>query len=85
MSGVEGWFNELAEGGLELFLKAESLKVRASGTAEEMGELADWFEEKTGHSVAGLPKRIKRGPRPLPGQTSILELSSQDATVPADG
>jgi hypothetical protein len=85
MTEVEGWFNELSDGGLEIFLKSDGLKVRASGPQDEMGELADWFERKTGLSVSGLPKRVNRGPRPLPGQTSILELSSQDATVPGDG
>lgn len=88
---VEGWFHDLRDGRLEIFFKADGLKVRATGSEPEMHELADWFERKTGLAVNGLPRRVRKGPVPLPGQLALdggpatLELSSQDATVGGDG
>lgn len=90
---VEGWFHPLDGDRAEIFLKQTDekgdvvVKVRASGPGSEMGELIDWFERVTGLQVQ-LPetawRRFNRGPRPIVGQETF-ELSSQDATVPADG
>jgi hypothetical protein len=91
---TEGWFSALEDGRLEIFLKTEgppmALKVRASGPASEMYELADWFERVTGLKVTAKTKNWRRqstGPKPLPGQDelfSAVELSS-DATVASHG
>lgn len=77
----EAWFKRLQDGRLEVFLKTESLKVRASGTADAMNELADWFEEKTGARVEAEWRSVK--PRVVPGQLAMGELSSF-ATVDGD-
>lgn len=94
---TEGWFRLLEDRRLEVFLKVGGLKVRASGTADQMNELADWFEDKTGMKIGeGVStwRRPRRGPRPMDGQAAfdlelVLdehrdELSSQDATVGED-
>lgn len=94
---TEGWFHDLKNGRMEIFLKLADAdgetvaKIRATGPAEEMGELIDWFERTTGKSVE-VPqtqwRRMRRGPKPDSGQGNLFEtaqLSSQDATVPDDG
>jgi hypothetical protein len=81
---VEGWTRQLEDGRLEIFVKVankpgiEDLKIRASGPTQAMFELVDWFEERTGLRVS-LPGRLRTGPKPIVGQTSILELESGDA------
>lgn len=79
---AEGWFRELADDRLEVFLKAKNRKVRAHGRRDEMFELVAWFEEKTGVAVKGEWKRpLSRGPRPYPGQES-LDLTEVTEPVP---
>lgn len=86
---IDGWMSELDGDRLEIFLKVEDprgedRKVRASGPREEMYELVDWFETRTGlrFDHPRWRDRVRRGPRPMEGQTSLPELSS-DATVGA--
>lgn len=88
----EGWFSALEGDRLEIFLKTEgppALKIRASGPASEMYELADWFERVTGLKVTAETKNWRHqssGPKPIPGQGDLfsLELSSDD-TVASHG
>lgn len=88
---IEGWIRKLNDERLEIFLKVErrdgqpDCKIRASGPADDMVELVDWFEEKTGLRVTSpiLPKRVKHVPR---GQesfvlTDIGELPSEESEV----
>jgi hypothetical protein len=49
------------------------LKIRASGPEGEMYELVDWFEAKTGLSVNADWRRVRTGPKPIEGQTSMIE------------
>lgn len=91
---IEGWIRQL-EGvkRLEIFLKVEGAegqpdrKIRASGPQDEMLELVEWFEGKTGMHVESpiLPRRV---PKPIPGSltfdlgdvpTSELESGDTDA------
>lgn len=91
---VQGWVAPLVNGRLEIFLKTANLpgqpdrKIRASGSEEEMDELLDWFEQRSGMRVE-VPnrKRVHRGPKPPEGQMVLTmgvgpsaELSS-DATL----
>lgn len=76
---VQGWFRQLNGDRLELFLKVEGVsgtpdcKVRASGPAEQVGELVDWFEDITGMHVNGLQtwRRPSTGPKPMKGQMAL--------------
>lgn len=87
---IDGWIRVLEGDRLEVFLKAERIKgepdrkIRASGPTQEMYELVDWFEDKTGLTVA-VPNRVRTGPRPLPGQASLElltdELPSKEGAV----
>lgn len=82
---IEGWFRSLEDGRLEIFLKVDNVqgvlarKIRASGPAAEMNELADWFEEKTGLKI-NAPWRVVKD-RPIPGQVTFefAELQPGDA------
>ena len=82
---VEGWIRNLDDDRLEIFLKVEGVlgikdrKIRASGDRDEMYELVDWFEAKTGLTV-NVPQRLRTGPKPLAGQMDMLKLSSEDMT-----
>lgn len=72
--GAEGWFRDLNDGRLEIFLKKGGRKLRASGPEEEMYELAEWFEQHAGATVYGTVQRWRmerRGPRPIPGQLAL--------------
>lgn len=70
---AQGWFRELADDRLEVFLKAEGRKVRAHGPRAEVFELVEWFEAKTGVAVkADWRRPPRRGPRPLKGQLDML-------------
>lgn len=81
---AEGWFRELADDRLEVFLKAEGRKVRAHGRREEMFELVEWFEEKTGVAVKGEWLRpSRRGPRPIKGQLDMTEMTEPMPDEPA--
>lgn len=83
---IEGWFNRLSDGRVEVFLKATNLKgipetkIRASGSEDAINQVADWFEETTGLRV-NATWRVRKV-NPPPGQTS-LELSS-GATLAGD-
>lgn len=84
---IEGWFRELDHGRLEIFLKTDALKVRCSGSYDEMMELVDWFEERTGLRVDSPRwRRVRKGPRPIEGQMAFTprEISSY-AEVEDDG
>ena len=81
MSSIYGWYRELNDDRLELFLKVEGVagtpdtKLRASGSQRHIYELVDWFEERTGMRVEGQMstwRRPRRGPKPMDGQTSLL-------------
>lgn len=69
---VEGWIRDLSDGRIEIFLKTTDVKVRCSGKAEDMHEVVDWFEGKTGLAV-NVPNRIRRGPKPMQGQLDLLD------------
>jgi hypothetical protein len=82
---IEGWLRKLQDERLEIFLKADDRKIRASGPRAEMYELVDWFEEKTGLAV-NVPERVYTGPRPIAGQMVItVGLQSDDEEDPSDG
>lgn len=69
---AEGWFKPLDDERLEIFLKYQGIKIRCSGKVEDMHELVDWFEEKTGLAV-NVPNRVRRGPKPMAGQIDLFE------------
>lgn len=75
---VEGWFRELDDNRLEIFLKARGVKIRSSGGREGMFELVEWFENMTGLRVENpkLRRPPRRGPRPMAGQLDMTELES---------
>lgn len=85
---VSGWTRPLEGDRLEIFLKAENVhgapdrKIRASGPREEMYELVDWFEDKTGLRV-DVPNRVRTGPAPIPGQTTLVtgDMTAEEAPV----
>lgn len=73
---ITGWFRRLDNGRLEIFLKVQGAdtadrKIRASGPAMEMNELADWFEEKTGLRVEATWRTVRRGPKVMEGQMAL--------------
>lgn len=76
LATIEGWLRRLDGERLEIFLKianAEGVrdrKIRASGPVEEMYELVDWFETKTGLRV-NVPDRVRTGPAQLEGQMNL--------------
>lgn len=79
----QNWFRELQDDRLEVCLRADGLKVRASGNQDDIFAIVEWFEDRTGKTVQGGWRRPpRRGPRPLDGQLAIEELSPA-ATVPA--
>lgn len=87
---VEGWFKDLDDGRIEVFLKAanipgvEDCKVRASGKEEAVHEIVTWFEDWTNLAV-NIPRRVRRGPKQMAGQMSLEatpELSLDDTVVP---
>lgn len=91
----DNWFRKLQDGRMEVALRAKGVKVRASGTEEQMQDLVFWFEVTTDSTVEGptWKRPLRTGPRPIPGQVEIddpgepplamPELSS-DATLPAE-
>lgn len=80
---IEGWIRHLTNDRREIFLKGAGRKIRASGSKDEMYELVDWFEERTGLTV-NVPDRVYTGPRPIAGQLVItMELESEENN--ADG
>jgi hypothetical protein len=89
---LEGWFRQLDNGRLEIFLKYEPVagvarKIRCSGPHDEMMELVDWFEDKTDLRVDSPTwRRVRKGPRPIEGQMTFTpgELPP-DAEVEDDG
>lgn len=91
---LDGWCRKLEGDRLEIFFRASNVpgqqdrKIRASGPASEMNELADWFEEKTGMRVSAPWRVVTRKPIPgqleFPTELTIVELSS-DATIPDHG
>lgn len=78
---IEGWIRQLNGDRLEIFLKVERLdgqpdrKIRASGLADEMLELVEWFEGKTGLRVTS-PTLPRRAPALIEGQLG-LELTDK--------
>jgi hypothetical protein len=80
---AEGWFRPLADGRLEIFLKAKGVKLRCSGDESAMHELVDWFEEKTGLDInapdSGVWTRKRRGTKPIRGQLNLID--NTDAPV----
>lgn len=75
---IEGWFRKLVFGRIEIFLKVDTedgpVKLRASGKEDDMFELVDWFEGKTGLKVESPSwRRVRTGPKPMAGQTSMIE------------
>jgi hypothetical protein len=84
---IEGWFRQLDGGRVEIYLKCDDRKIRCSGPEEDMFELVDWFESRTGLRVESPSwRRVRRGP-PVPDNQMALvvpELSS-DATVTSHG
>ncbi len=91
---LDGWFRKLDGDRLEIFFRTANVpgqqdrKIRASGPASEMNELADWFEQKTGRTISAPWRVVTR--KPIPGQLGLelgltmAELSS-DATLPDYG
>lgn len=89
---TEGWIQPLeGDERVEVFLKVgDTIKVRGSGSEEDMWSLLDWFEQQTGKRV-NVPqtkwRRTRRGPRVPEGQASLdlfTEPQSNDS-VGADG
>lgn len=70
----EGWFRRLTdEKCIEIFLKANGVRVRATGEEEAMYELVDWFESQTGVRVEHPNwRRVRVGPRPIEGQLTLV-------------
>lgn len=82
MGKAEGWFSELEDDRLEVFLKTDGHKLRASGPPPFVYALVECWEEQTGTIVEGAGtswRRSRRGPRPIAGQLDLIELSSEDA------
>lgn len=76
MPEYEGWFRQLAEGRMEVFLKANGVRVRASGEEEGIHELVDWFEETAGVRVVS-PNWRRVSVTPIPGQLKLV-IGGQD-------
>lgn len=86
---TEAWFRRLDNDRIEIFLKFEppqgqAYKMRCSGPEEEMFELVSWFEERTGTTVSGDWRRVRRGPRVGPEHMTldIEESGNGDGNVP---
>lgn len=81
---IDGWFRRLNDGRLEIFLRVAGVsgvadrKIRASGPADEVNELADWFEAKSGLKVSA-PWRTA-GSKVMAGQMS-MEVDEKLGTV----
>lgn len=76
MSRVEAtsWFQRLADGRVEVFLKmGDLLKLRAHGTEAQMNELLDWFEKETNLTVNVSWRQRKA--KPIPGQMQLVDLT----------
>lgn len=83
------WFRRLTDERMEIMLRADGVKVRASGPEATMFELVEWFEDKTGKRVSSPAWRRppRTGPHAIPGQVELddvgeplamTELSSDD-------
>lgn len=68
---TEGWQRRLGDGRVEIFVRADDMKVRAHGTEAQMNELLDWFESQSGRSITA-PWRQRVGPTPIAGQLDLL-------------
>lgn len=84
MAAVEqdNWFRELKDDRLEVSLRVEGMKLRASGPKDDVWKLVEFFEELSGVEVMGdwcRPPRV--GPRALEGQ---LDLTMQLESGPDD-
>lgn len=72
---IAAWFRRLDDDRLEIFFKVADVtgqpdrKIRASGPASEMNELAQWFEDKTGMRINAPWRVVAR--EPIPGQTTF--------------
>lgn len=68
----ENWFRPLKGDRLEVCLKAEGLRLRASGPEGDVWRLVEAFEEMTGVEVQGEWLRPpRRGGRPMAGQLTM--------------
>lgn len=71
----ENWFRRLKDDRLEVCLKADGLRLRASGSEAEVWQLVELFEELSGLAVEGEWRRPPRtGSRPLDGQLTMDDL-----------
>jgi hypothetical protein len=72
---IDGWFRRLEGDRLEIFFKTANVmgepdrKIRASGPASDMNELAQWFEDKSGMRINAPWRTVNRDP--IPGQTAF--------------
>lgn len=79
---AEGWFRRLADGRVEVFLRAGETKVRAHGSEAAMNEVVDWFEQQTSVTVE-MSWRTRAVPKQIPGQESFdLTLTLGEQTEP---
>lgn len=76
----ENWFRHLQDDRLEVCLKAEGLRMRASGPELYVWKLVEMFEEMTGIAINGEWRRPPRtGARQLDGQLTMDQLESEGA------
>lgn len=79
---TDNWFRELKDDRLEVSLRVEAMKMRASGPTADVWRLVERFEELTGVEITGDWRRPPRvGPRALEGQ---LDLTMQLESGPDD-
>jgi hypothetical protein len=86
---LEGWFRPLVDGRLEVFLRGNDVRLRASADPDEIYELVDWFETQTGLVVNGPDSpvwtRKRHGPRPIQGQLNLMEVEQAPNVEAEDG
>jgi hypothetical protein len=69
----DNWFRKLQDGRMEVALKAKGVKVRASGTEEQMQDLVFWFEVTTDSTVEGptWKRPLRTGPGRSPARSRL--------------
>lgn len=73
----ENWFRPLKDDRLEVCLKVNGLRLRASGPELDVWALVEQFEQRTGVAIDGEWRRPPRtGQRPLEGQLTMDQLES---------
>ena len=76
---TENWYRQLKDDRIEVCLKAEGLRMRASGPEVAIWRLIEVFEQLTGAQAVGNWKRpLPKGPRQLDGQIAMLEEPSEE-------